>query len=172
MIWVWVKDEAGDAPDWYPGDNYVDIIGRDYYFYPRIANHGSLVASFEKLKDLFGGNDWKSIMNNDYVITLDKMPGWANYTPPTAVFPNSEIGTEFSVRYFSGSLEVTLPKKGADILEIFDMFGKRLAVLNPEGPVTAGVHRFRLDGTIRGLCLIRARMGANRIIRRVTVTAT
>jgi mannan endo-1,4-beta-mannosidase len=127
LIWVWTTDEAGDALDWYPGDKYVDIIGRDYYYYPRIANHGSLVASFEKVKDLFGGNkiialsengsvphpdtlvsdgaawsyfmpwygdytmdgwahdntamDWNAILNHDYVITLEKMPGWANYVP-------------------------------------------------------------------------------------------
>lgn len=25
--------------------------------------------------------DWKTIMNHPYVITLDQMPGWANYSP-------------------------------------------------------------------------------------------
>jgi len=30
LIWVWTTDEAGDALDWYPGDEYVDIVGRDY----------------------------------------------------------------------------------------------------------------------------------------------
>ncbi|MBW8886828.1 MAG: hypothetical protein JF616_03625 [Fibrobacteres bacterium] len=54
LIRVWVTDESADAGDWYPGDAYVDIVGRHYY-YPRIANHGSLAASFEKVKDLFGG---------------------------------------------------------------------------------------------------------------------
>lgn len=29
LIWVWTS-ETGDS-DWYPGDNYVDIIGRDLY---------------------------------------------------------------------------------------------------------------------------------------------
>ena len=29
LIWVWTS-ETGDA-DWYPGDAYVDIIGRDLY---------------------------------------------------------------------------------------------------------------------------------------------
>jgi mannan endo-1,4-beta-mannosidase len=127
LIWVWTTDEAADAVDWYPGDNYVDILGRDYYYYPRIANHGSLVASFENLKNIFGGtklitlsengsiphpdslkgdgaawsyfmpwygdytmdgwahdntaDDWKAVMNNPYVITLDQMPGWAAFTP-------------------------------------------------------------------------------------------
>ena len=128
LIWVWTTDEAADAPEWYPGDDCVDIVGRDYYYYPREANHGSLVASFEKVKELSGGKkiialsengsiphpdslkndgagwswfmpwygdytmdgwahdntaaDWKSIMNNDYVITLDRMPGWDKYSVP------------------------------------------------------------------------------------------
>jgi hypothetical protein len=47
LIRVRVTGEAGDA--------YVDIIGRDYHYYPRIANHGSRVASFEKVEDLSGG---------------------------------------------------------------------------------------------------------------------
>ena len=29
LIWVWTS-ETGDA-DWYPGDQYVDIVGRDLY---------------------------------------------------------------------------------------------------------------------------------------------
>ena len=29
LIWVWTT-ETGDA-DWYPGDEYVDIVGRDLY---------------------------------------------------------------------------------------------------------------------------------------------
>lgn len=29
LIWVWTS--CGNDPDWYPGDEYVDIIGLDYY---------------------------------------------------------------------------------------------------------------------------------------------
>lgn len=125
LIWVWTTDEAKDAIDWYPGDEYVDVVGRDYYYYPREANHSSLVGSFETVKDIYGGkkiialsengsvpfpdemkadganwswfmpwygdyamagwaNDntaetWKTVMNNDFVITLEDMPGWDKY---------------------------------------------------------------------------------------------
>lgn len=64
LIWVWTTDEAGDALDWYPGDDYVDIVGRDYYYYPRVANHGSLVASFEKVKDLYKGKKLIALSEN------------------------------------------------------------------------------------------------------------
>lgn len=29
LVWVWTSQ--GDDDDWYPGDNYVDVIGRDLY---------------------------------------------------------------------------------------------------------------------------------------------
>jgi len=124
LIWVWTAD--GVDADWYPGDDYVDIIGRDFYYYPREKNHSSLIGEFETLKNVFGTNkmialaengsipypvemqadnahwsffmpwygdfarpiggsndntadDWNLIMNDDYVITLEDMPGWQNY---------------------------------------------------------------------------------------------
>ncbi len=124
LIWVWNSD--GVDADWYPGDDYVDIIGRDFYYYPRVKNHSSLIGEFETLKNVFGtnkiitlaengsipypagmqadnanwsyfmpwygdyarpvggsndniGSDWNLIMNDDYIITLEDMPGWENY---------------------------------------------------------------------------------------------
>ena len=29
LIWVWTTE--GNDADWYPGDQYVDIVGRDVY---------------------------------------------------------------------------------------------------------------------------------------------
>jgi len=122
LIWVWTCEEGGDALDWYPGDEYVDIIGRDFYYHPPQKNHGSLIGSFENLKEIYGGrkmialaengsipypenliedgagwswfmpwygqwtnsdlhnlaSDWNLVMNHDYVITLEDMPGWEN----------------------------------------------------------------------------------------------
>lgn len=31
LIWVWTADSGGNDKEWYPGDAYVDIIGRDLY---------------------------------------------------------------------------------------------------------------------------------------------
>jgi mannan endo-1,4-beta-mannosidase len=85
LIWVWTTDEAGDALTWYPGDDCVDIIGRDYYYYPREANHGSLVASFEKLKDMFGGRKIITLSENGSVPFPDDMKndgaGWSYFMP-------------------------------------------------------------------------------------------
>lgn len=53
LIWVWTSDAAGDAAEWYPGHEYVDIIGMDIY--PGENQHGSQYIAFDKVKSYFGG---------------------------------------------------------------------------------------------------------------------
>jgi len=176
LIWVWTTDEAADALDWYPGDEYVDVVGRDYYYYPREANHSSLVGSFETVKDIFGGkkiialsengsvpypdemkadgagwswfmpwygdyamaswaNDntaetWKTVMNNDYVITLEDMPGWDKYEMkiPTGIQP-SKVGTQQNKAYClmkGRSLQVNFTKATQGTVAILDMQGNQV----------------------------------------------
>lgn len=48
LIWVWTS-ETNDR-DWYPGDAYVDIIGRDVYHKTSAAG---LAMDFDALKKLF-----------------------------------------------------------------------------------------------------------------------
>lgn len=199
LIWVWTSDEAGDALDWYPGDDYVDIIGRDYYYYPREANHGSLVASFEKLKDIYGVNkiitlsengsvphpdslagdgagwswfmpwnrdytmdgwahdntadDWKSIMNNDYVLTLDKMPGWDIYDPTIVMSNRRAQQSNESVSYDRGTLSIMLGK-GANAVELYNLNGTRIKILN-RNDLTSGNYQFRMDAIAKGMYLVR-----------------
>jgi len=204
LIWVWTTDEAGDALNWYPGDQYVDILGRDYYYYPRIADHASLVSSFENVKDIFGGTkiialaecgsvpypdsmaadganwsyfmpwygdytmdgwahdntaaDWKSIMNNDYVITLDKMPGWANFVPNQAITKLPVAADGMTVGYAHGLLELVLTGAHARVgaVELFSLSGARVAVLN-KGALGEGAHCFSLNNIARGMYLVRVR---------------
>ncbi len=81
LIWIWTTE--GDDMSWYPGDEYVDIVGRDLY-------NINFAAEFEKVRTLFGGKK---------IVTLSecgKMPikiggeGWSwvmpwygNYTHET-----------------------------------------------------------------------------------------
>ncbi len=85
LIWVWTTDEANDALDWYPGDEYVDIVGRDFYYYPREANHGSLVASFEKVKEMFKGNKIVTLSENGSIPYPENLvsdgAGWSYFMP-------------------------------------------------------------------------------------------
>jgi mannan endo-1,4-beta-mannosidase len=53
LIWVWTSNTSGTAIDWYPGDEYVDIIGMDIY--PGANQHGSQSVEFNKVTEIFSG---------------------------------------------------------------------------------------------------------------------
>lgn len=176
LIWVWTTDEAGDALDWYPGDEYVDVVGRDYYYYPREANHASLVGSFETVKEIFGGrkivtlsengsvpypdemkadgaywswfmpwygdyamegwaNDnnaesWKKVMNDEYTLTLEDMPGWDKYQivdipdgkVTDHILASQQDRTSFAL--MGRTLQIVAP--GNVRVTIFDLQGNRI----------------------------------------------
>ena len=201
LIWVWTTDEAGDALNWYPGDQYVDILGRDYYYYPRIANHGSLVASFETIKELYNGAkiialaecgsvpypdsmasdgagwsyfmpwygdytmdgwahdntaaDWKSIMNNNYAITLDKMPGWENFAPSRVMPRPPRSNKGISLSFGRGCRELVVTGKSVDAVELYSLQGTRVAVLT--GARVAGGRRFSIGAIAKGTYIARVR---------------
>ncbi|HEX2955752.1 MAG TPA: glycosyl hydrolase [Chitinispirillaceae bacterium] len=203
LIWVWTTDEAGDALDWYPGDEYVDIIGRDFYYYPREANHGSLAASFEKVKELFKGKkivalsengsipypdnlvgdgagwsyfmpwnldytmdgwahdntaaDWKLILNHDYVITLDEMPGWSNYTVQ-AKKPEKNATSSVSIKYNSGILDVSLIDENTASIEIYNLQGIRISTLS-KGLLREGIYHFPLNTIAKGMYFVNVKNG-------------
>jgi len=48
LIWVWTSQNNGDA-DWYPGDEYVDIIGQDIYNQKADSN----AKDFKRLQETF-----------------------------------------------------------------------------------------------------------------------
>lgn len=177
LIWVWTTDEASDALDWYPGDEYVDVVGRDYYYYPRESNHASLVGSFETVKEIFGGrkivtlsengsvpypdemkadganwswfmpwygdyameswaNDnnaesWKTVMNNEYTLTLEDMPGWDKYeivTPSTTEIKNTSL-----VQKGSASLSVIGKNLQLNITSIAENASVKVAIFDMQG---------------------------------------
>ncbi len=51
LIWVWTTDVDDDALEWYPGDDYVDIIGMDIY----ADDYNSQYINFDNVKDIFAG---------------------------------------------------------------------------------------------------------------------
>lgn len=199
LIWVWTTDEAGDALDWYPGDEYVDVVGRDYYYYPREANHASLVSSFEKVKEIYGArkivtlsengsvpfpdsmkadganwswfmpwygdyamegwaNDntadtWKTVMNNEYTITLEDMPGWENYVVSSIGKP-AFTPKESAISVVGNTLSLTAVQKGHVSVDLLDLKGKRLATLY-RGNLGASCYRFSLAALPKGHYILR-----------------
>ncbi|MCK9183555.1 MAG: beta-mannosidase [Fibrobacteraceae bacterium] len=200
LIWVWTTDEAGDALNWYPGDGYVDIIGRDYYYYPRIANHSSLMSSFENLKDMYGAKklialsengsvpypdnlvadaagwsyfmpwygdytmdgwahdntakDWNIIMNHDYVITLDKMPGWDTYVPGTIAIPQGTKAKSIQLQVFENSFVLTLSQTAFVNASIFSLDGKKARTLL-KGTIAKGTCEIPISQLSKGKYILR-----------------
>ncbi len=48
LIWVWTKEPNDNI--WYPGDEYVDIVGRDIY---KQGDHGSQLGEFNIMNNLY-----------------------------------------------------------------------------------------------------------------------
>ena len=53
LIWVWTSSASTNAATWYPGDDYVDVVGMDIY--PGENQHGSQYISFNKVREMTGG---------------------------------------------------------------------------------------------------------------------
>jgi mannan endo-1,4-beta-mannosidase len=75
LIWVWTTEESGRELEWYPGDDVVDIVGRDYYPNPdqRAKEHGSRVASFENIKTIFGAKKIIALSENGAIPHPDSL---------------------------------------------------------------------------------------------------
>ena len=67
LIWVW----NGQAADWYPGDEYVDIIGEDIY----AANHsyGAQNSKFIELLDYSETNKIIALTENGVLFDIDNV---------------------------------------------------------------------------------------------------
>lgn len=79
LIWVW----NAPHPDWYPGDDVVDIIGDDIY--EPGGNHGPLVSAFEHAVSLAGGTKPVALTENgpipDPDLLVQNGAAWLWYMP-------------------------------------------------------------------------------------------
>lgn len=71
LIWVWTSDAADDASEWYPGDQYVDIIGMDIY--PGENQHTSQYIAFNRMKELYRGRKIIALSECGSIPDIDRM---------------------------------------------------------------------------------------------------
>lgn len=71
MIWVWTTDTKADNMDWYPGDEYVDILGVDIY--ANNGDFGSQILAYNKIKEDFKGKKIITLSENGPVPDPDKL---------------------------------------------------------------------------------------------------
>jgi mannan endo-1,4-beta-mannosidase len=114
LIWVFTTTSDSGAPDWYPGDDYVDILGMDIY--PAENDHTSKYFEFERVRDMFGGKK---------VITLSECGSapdpaqmkkygdmWSWFMPWNGDYTESDIynGVSWWKKFFSYSYVITRDK--------------------------------------------------------------
>lgn len=67
LIWVW----NGQDPDWYPGDEYVDIIGEDLYLDKHV--YSASAAKFSEILEYSGGKKMIALTENGVVFDIDNV---------------------------------------------------------------------------------------------------
>ncbi|MCX6226935.1 MAG: glycosyl hydrolase [Bacteroidia bacterium] len=79
LIWVWTTDGKDDNLDWYPGDDYVDILGVDIY--SQNGDFSSQVLTFDKVRESFGGKKMITLSENGVMPDPDNLvadeSGWS-----------------------------------------------------------------------------------------------
>jgi mannan endo-1,4-beta-mannosidase len=80
LIWVWTREPNDDA--WYPGDQYVDIVGRDIY---KDGDHTSQILEFSDLNTRYGGKKMITLSECGSFPDVDNLvadgAGWLYYMP-------------------------------------------------------------------------------------------
>ena len=82
LIWVWTSEAGSNAANWYPGDEYVDMIGLDVY---DEGNHGSQMPAFEAFKKIFNGKKMLALSECGSIPEMAAMKKdrtiWSYYMP-------------------------------------------------------------------------------------------
>ena len=80
LIWVWTREPNDD--NWYPGDEYVDIVGRDIY---REGDHSSQILEFNDMTSRYGGKKMVTISESGSFPDVDNLisdgAGWSWFMP-------------------------------------------------------------------------------------------
>lgn len=71
LIWVWTTDAAPDCLEWYPGDEYVDILGADIY--AADGDFSSQLLTYDAIREKFGGKKLITLSENGPVPDPDML---------------------------------------------------------------------------------------------------
>ncbi|MBN2765016.1 MAG: Ig-like domain-containing protein [Paludibacteraceae bacterium] len=114
LIWVWTTDVSASAADWYPGDEYVDVLGMDIY--PGENQHGSQYISFNKVKEIFGGrklitlSECGSVPDPAMMLEYGDMWSWFMVWSGDYTRSDSHNGATWWQKFFSYDYVITRDK--------------------------------------------------------------
>lgn len=86
LIWVWTGYAYSTSPDWYPGDDVVDIVGYDKYnAVDGLPNLSSISSTFYSLVKSTDGKKMVTMSENDSIPSLENLlndkAGWLYFCP-------------------------------------------------------------------------------------------
>ena len=80
LVWVWTREPNDDT--WYPGDAYVDMVGRDLY---KDGDHGSQALEFSSMNGQYGGKKMLALSETGSFPDVDNLvkdgAAWSWYMP-------------------------------------------------------------------------------------------
>jgi mannan endo-1,4-beta-mannosidase len=93
LIWEWNSYDYETSADWYPGDEYVDLIAYDKYNCTDwstgsavlVHNDSAISGTFYDLVNMYNGNKMIAMSENDSIPTLENLltekAGWLYFLP-------------------------------------------------------------------------------------------
>jgi mannan endo-1,4-beta-mannosidase len=79
LIWVWTSTATPDALSWYPGDDYVDVVGADIYL--PAGSYGSNFITFDNMAAIYQGKKIITLSENGPIPNPEKLfdegAGWS-----------------------------------------------------------------------------------------------
>ena len=96
LIWVW----NGQNKDWYPGDEYVDIIGEDLYLDKHV--YSASAAKFSEILEYSGGKKIIALTENGVVFDIDNVIAagtkwaWFNTWNKDYITKNGKFSDEYT----------------------------------------------------------------------------
>lgn len=96
LIWVW----NGQSKDWYPGDEYVDIIGEDLYLDKHV--YSASAAKFSEILEYSGGKKIIALTENGVVFDIDNVIAagtkwaWFNTWNKDYITKNGKFSDEYT----------------------------------------------------------------------------
>mgnify|MGYP003575154611 CR=1 FL=1 len=109
LIWVWTREPNDDA--WYPGDDYVDIVGRDIY---KQGDHTAQTTEFNTLTHLYGNKKMITISECGSMPDVDNLTNdaaaWSWFMPWYGDFVRSDVHNALDLwkKMFASSYVITL----------------------------------------------------------------
>ncbi|MGE5518517.1 MAG: glycosyl hydrolase [Candidatus Dadabacteria bacterium] len=109
LIWVWTR-EPGDE-GWYPGDEYVDIVGRDIY---KQGDHSSQINEFNFLNNLYGTKKIITLSECGSIPDVDNLvldgASWSWFMPWYGEYTRNSTNNSLDLwkKMFASSYVITL----------------------------------------------------------------